>query len=223
MIFFFIFFALLAGFHLYACYFHLDKLRMATKPALLLSLAVFYACAARPMNGFVLAALLCGLMGDVFLLWPEDDAKFILGAASFSLGHLLYSRALYERLALSAWKLSAWAIAVVTALYAVAVALASLHVMPSIQKPFLRRSMPVYFALVALVGVGAWQTLLTASRAGADTFGASLIVAGAMLFFVSDTILAIRVFRKKGKNMNFWVMLTYIAAQFCLCLGFMKL
>jgi len=222
MIFFFIFFALLAGFHLYACYFHLEKLRMATKSLLLLSLAIFYACAARPVNGFVLAALLCGLMGDIFLLWHEDYVKFVLGAAMFSIGHVLYAYALFARLSFSAWVPGAWAILFVAVFYVAAVAFASIQIMPSVKKKFLRRSMPGYFGLIALVNIGAWLTLVFASQTGGDTFGAALIVTGSMLFFASDIILFIRMFRKKGKNMNFWVMLTYIAAQFCLCLGFIR-
>ncbi|HWQ57378.1 MAG TPA: lysoplasmalogenase family protein [Clostridia bacterium] len=220
---FFIFFALLAVAHLYACYFHLEKLRMATKPLLLLSLAAFYACAARPLSGFVLAALLCGLMGDVFLLWPDDYARFVSGAAVFSLGHVLYSFILFRNLIASGAAIPPWGVLIVAVPFAVAVALASLYVMPSIKKPFLRACMPGYFALVALVGTGAWLTLITASRTGADVFGAALLAMGGLLFFASDTILSIRLFRVKGGSMNFWVMLTYIAAQLCLCLGFICL
>ena len=61
---FIIYFTLLSIAHLFFCYFGMHTPRKLTKPLLLLSLAACYACAAKPVDGAVLAALICGLAGD---------------------------------------------------------------------------------------------------------------------------------------------------------------
>ena len=58
---FIIYFTLLSIVHLFFCYFGMHTPRKLTKPLLLTSLAVYYACAAKPVDGAVLAALICGL------------------------------------------------------------------------------------------------------------------------------------------------------------------
>ena len=54
---FIIYFTLLSIAHLFFCYFGMHTPRKLTKPLLLLSLAACYACAAKPVDGAVLAAL----------------------------------------------------------------------------------------------------------------------------------------------------------------------
>lgn len=222
MVFFYILFALIALTHLYACFFRLDKLRLATKPLLLASLALFYGFSAKPVNGFVLAALLCGLAGDIFLMLPRTYKSFVAGASVFSLGHALYSVALYSFIVKSGAAFSPWAVAAVALPYAAAAVIACAYIMPHVDKPFLRASMPGYFALIGLVGVGAWLALIGAAESGGGISGAPLLVAGGILFFVSDAILAKGVFVGEREQTNFYVMLTYIAAQFCLAQGFLR-
>jgi len=88
---FIIYFTLLSIVHLFFCYFGMHTPRKLTKPLLLTSLAACYACAAKPVDGAVLAALICGLAGDILLIWEKNDKFFIPGALSFTLGHGLYA------------------------------------------------------------------------------------------------------------------------------------
>lgn len=215
-------FAVLAVVHLYGCYFHREKLRRATKPLLLLSLALFYAFAARPFDPFVLAALVCGFLGDIFLLRTDDLRFFLTGACIFSLGHVCYALVLFTHASLGALGSSAWLVALIAAIYIIVVACAGARVVPYIKKTFLKRMMPAYLALVGVVNVGAWLAFICAVNSGGNAFGASLIVLGSILFLASDTVLSCGVFRREGPRTNFYVMLTYIAAQFCLCMGFMR-
>ena len=94
---FIIYFTLLSIAHLFFCYFGMHTPRKLTKPLLLLSLAACYACAAKPVDGAVLAALICGLAGDILLIWEKNDKSFIPGALSLRLGmgcmRLAYSAA----------------------------------------------------------------------------------------------------------------------------------
>lgn len=223
MLCFYLFFALLSLAHLYACYFHIEKSRMATKPLLLLSLALFYVFGAHNFSWFILLALLCGMAGDIFLLVPGQGKCFTAGASVFGIGHVLYSVVLYSMLGAAGAALRIWFILLVALVYAAAVAAASAWMIPHIDKTFMKLSMPVYFGLVALVNVGAWLNFAASAKADApDLLGVSLLVVGGVLFFVSDTILARGIFIREKEHMNFSVMLTYIAAQFCLCLGFIR-
>jgi uncharacterized membrane protein YhhN len=222
MAFFFVFFALLSVVHLYACYFHLDRLRMATKPLLLLSLAIFYAFAAESFSWLVFLALLCGMAGDIFLLWPRTHRHFVAGACVFSLGHVLYASAICLHFKRVLASFEPWVVVLAALPYAVAVTLACWRIMPKIGRPMLKTGMPFYFGLVALVNVFAWLALVN-EAGGGDAFGASLLVAGGILFFISDTILARSIFIEEKERANFRVMLTYITAQLCLCLGFIRL
>ena len=94
---FIIYFTLLSIAHLFFCYFGMHTPRKLTKPLLLLSLAACYACAAKPVDGAVLAALICGLAGDILLIWEKNDKFFIPGALSFTLGHGLYALSIFRR------------------------------------------------------------------------------------------------------------------------------
>lgn len=220
MLLFYLGFALLALVHLYACYAPLNGLRMASKPFLLLSLAIFYAVAARPVNGFVLAALLCGFVGDILLLFSQDRRYFTAGAIVFGVGHMLYATALLRHPYVQGS--TAWLVLLLAALFGAAVALACGAVMPHVEQGFVRWSTPVYFGLVAFVNVAAWLVLAGAARRGASPSGAVLIVIGSLLFFASDAILAVNLFVRERPRANFYVMLPYITAQLCLCLGFIE-
>ena len=107
--------------------------------------------------------------------------------------------------------------------YAAAVALVARGLFPYIRERHLRALMPVYLGLVGVVNVGAWLTFLAALRADLQiqAFAGSLLVLGALLFLVSDTVLACSMFMRKSSRANFWVMLTYISAQALLTAGFM--
>lgn len=224
MVLFFICFALLGAVHLYACYFHVDKLRMATKPLLLFSLALYYAFAAEPMSWTVLLALLCGMAGDVFLLWPGREKCFTAGTGLFSLGHVLYALTICSFLRASGAAFSFRVFLLVGLPYTAAVAWVTARILPHIKKSFMKIGMPFYFGLVALVNIGAWLILINAAQTGAgDILGDALLVIGGILFFASDTILANGIFIGEKNRMNFLVMLTYISAQVCLCLGFLRL
>lgn len=221
MTFFYVFFAAIALVHLYACYFYMDKLRLVTKPLLLASLAVFYILAAYPINAFVLAALLCGLIGDVFLMLPFNDRNFMLGAGTFGIGHALYAAAVYTRLFASGAAFSPWLVLLIALPYLAAIVIAGARLMPHIENRFIRANIPVYFALIAAHSVGAWLLLIHTSNAGGSVSGAAQMVLGGALFFISDAILVRGLFVKENEKMNFYVMLTYIAAQFLLCRGFL--
>ena len=158
-------FAVLSLVHLYACYFKLNRLRAATKPGLLLLLAVFYAAYAPLWKPTVFLALLFGMAGDILLITNGRQARFVVGAVCFSIGHILYSYTLYYMTGAFAESPGLWLPLALALPYAAAVALVARGLFPYIRERHLRALMPVYLGLVGVVNVGAWLTFLAALRA----------------------------------------------------------
>ena len=82
--------AVLAIVHLISCWRGDDDLRKPTKVALMPVVALAYLAFARMPSLWVVAGLLFGCLGDLFLLWPLKKKFFVLGTSSFFLGHVCY-------------------------------------------------------------------------------------------------------------------------------------
>lgn len=149
---FIIYFTLLSIAHLFFCYFGMHTPRKLTKPLLLLSLAACYACAAKPVDGAVLAALICGLAGDILLIWEKNDKFFIPGALSFTLGHGLYALSIFRRTP-GATQSHLITAAVFMAAYIAVVAYMSFRLEKHVDDKKFRVLMPVYLSIVAAVNV----------------------------------------------------------------------
>uniref|UniRef100_A0AAU3HTB0 Lysoplasmalogenase n=1 Tax=Streptomyces sp. NBC_01393 TaxID=2903851 RepID=A0AAU3HTB0_9ACTN len=164
--------------------------------ALLMPLLAAYA-GARGAPRLLLAALLLGWCGDLALLSDADPA-FLVGMASFAAGHVCYL-VLFRRTARvrDARLVGAY----VTALAALVV--------------LLWPGLPAGLR----VPVAGYSLLLTAMAYGATRLGPPAALGGA-LFMLSDTLIATGVADwPQLPKAAFWIMLTYIAAQFLLVRG----
>ncbi|MFG2646131.1 lysoplasmalogenase [Streptomyces sp. NPDC048436] len=145
------------------------------------------------------AALLFGWGGDTLLLFDADPA-FLAGMGSFAAGHVCYL-ALFKRhgtpRARGAWLVAAYATALV-----VTVALLWPDLPVDMRGP-----------------VAGYSLLLTAMAFAATRLGL-VAAAGGALFLLSDTLIATGVAEwPQAPRPDFWIMLTYIAAQFLLVKG----
>jgi uncharacterized membrane protein YhhN len=164
--------------------------------ALLMPLLAAYA-GVRGAPRLLLAALLLGWCGDLALLSDADPA-FLVGMASFAAGHVCYL-VLFRRTARvrDARLVGAY----VTALVALVV--------------LLWPGLPAGLR----VPVAGYSLLLTAMAYGATRLGPPAALGGA-LFMLSDTLIATGVADwPQLPKAAFWIMLTYIAAQFLLVRG----
>ncbi|MEV0782185.1 lysoplasmalogenase [Streptomyces sp. NPDC050423] len=166
---------------------------LVAKP-LLMPLLAGYA-AARDAPRLLIAALLCGWVGDVLLL-ADADLAFLLGMGGFAAGHLCYLR-LFGRArgALLPAILYAAALAVFTAL--------------------------IWGGLPAGLRfpLAGYSLLLTAMAYRSGVLG-RYAAAGGALFLISDALIATGIAdRPQLPAPDFWVMLTYVAAQLLLTLG----
>ena len=149
-------------------------------------------------------ALLLSLAGDVFLMLPGD--RFAEGLAAFLAAHVAYLVAFTADAPLLGKPLPAAALAAVAA---AAVALLWRGVPTPLRLPVV-----VYVAaLVAMAGQAASRALAPGAP------GSSLAAAGALLFVVSDGVLATDRFRTRLPAAPVWVLSTYWAAQSLIALS----
>ena len=202
-------FAVDVALHLIACYRRMPKLRRVTKVFLMPLLAAMYALIAQKPHAFVIVALLCGALGDVFLLFSRRNLLMLLGMVAFALGHLFYIGAMLStepplRLIVLILLIpaAAWIFFVVKKL------------LPTAPKS-LRAPGLCYAVLLCTTALCALYLLLTSQNL---CYLVSFI--GGLSFMLSDTILTGQKYRKETRHGNFYVMLTYILAQLLLVGGF---
>ncbi|MEU0354907.1 lysoplasmalogenase [Streptomyces cyaneofuscatus] len=181
----------------------LDTVHLVAKPLLMPLLAAYAAVRGGPR--LLIAALLFGWGGDVFLL-ADNDLAFLLGMGSFAVGHVCYLTLFGRGRAGSARTRASLAAGI-----AYAVVLAVFLVLIWSDLPAELR-----------VPVAGYSLLLTAMAWRAGALGRYAAVGGA-LFLLSDALIATGVAEwPRLPAPDFWVMLTYIAAQLLLALGVLR-
>lgn len=165
----------------------------------------------RYVVGFFVA-ILFSLAGDVLLMLPGD--YFVGGLAAFLIAHIGYIVAftfkhpqfaeepLLQRKPRVIWAFFAYYVAMISALWG---ALGALRI-----------PVMVYAAvitLMAIIALNRWK------RVPERSF--SYVFAGALLFVISDSLIAIHKFMLPELPLaSFWIMLTYMAAQYLIAQGY---
>ncbi|MCB5181209.1 lysoplasmalogenase [Streptomyces antimicrobicus] len=163
------------------------------KPLLMPLLALHVRALGAPR--LLLAALLFGWGGDVALLF-DADAAFLVGMGSFALGHVCYL-VLFGRRPADLRLTAAYAVALVGTV------------------GLLWGDLPAELR----VPVAGYSLLLTAMAARSGTLGRTAGTGGA-LFLLSDSLIATGVAAwPQLPRPDFWIMLTYLAAQYLLARG----
>jgi uncharacterized membrane protein YhhN len=151
--------------------------------------------------------LLLSLAGDVFLMLPEDTRlplpPFLLGLASFLLGHVAYVVGM-------ASDLDSWAFVAIGLLV---VAAAGGLVAPRIVGGVRRTSPEMVGPVLAYMAVISTMVVFAFGR------GAAWGIVGALLFYASDAILAWNRFVTPSRTLQVAVMVTYHLAQLGLVLS----
>ena len=178
-------------------------------PIVLLAVFAYIKLSAMPRY-MVLTALLCSLAGDISLALPLAES-FIIGLSCFFAAHLAYAMCfalLHRRLVETLGdhiisRKAKWFISIVIASFA---GIMAVHILPTSNALFY--PVVAYISVISLMGVTAVWLAQT-----------KLIVTGAVLFVISDAILAQSVFKTPLPLSTFWVMTTYYSAQYCLTVG----
>lgn len=208
-----VFLAVLAIVHLISCWRGDDDLRKPTKVALMPVVALTYLAFSCTPSLWVVAGLLFGCLGDLFLLWPLQKHFFALGTASFFLGHVCYLVHIYTTYAVH---LRWFWIVLVCAAYAAGIVVVYKGSRRSIPRA-LRPLALAYMVMLCTLSISVFLPLVTAF-----TWGKLASFLGASFFLASDGVLCDMLFIKKAEptKQNFAVMGTYILAQVLLTMGF---
>lgn len=198
--------------HLAACGLGKSRLRYFTKLMLMPLIAALYCALVDRPAPAVLAAMFCGWAGDFFMIYKHRDTFLAAGMAAFGLGHILYVARIGVIAAAAQPRLfTSLAGTLVPGTVAIIIFVVLRRRIPK----QLRLPGLLYGLLLASLGSAAFIAL----RAGAP--GGAYLLAGGCLFLCSDGILSFETFRDGDSNAaDVAVMLTYIAAQTLLAIGF---
>ena len=188
-----------------------------TKPLILVSIIIYSILTKnqRNVNGasVFMAGLFFALLGDIFLMIQEMDL-FIPGLASFLVMQVLYAYAFY--LDNPQKMISEFACARLAPFFLFAI------ILYLILTPYLSGSvMKIAVAIYALsIATMAWMSFLRKNKVSNQSF--FLVFTGAILFMISDSIIAIDKFISPVPFNTIWVMGTYCLAQYLITIGFLK-
>ncbi|HSF46671.1 MAG TPA: lysoplasmalogenase [Chitinophagaceae bacterium] len=188
--------------------------RLFTKPLLMPLLIWGYTAQQNhdaSLARLIIAALLFSWMGDIFLMFDHvDSIYFILGLCSFLTTHILY---IMYFLRIRSHNGSYLKKRPLMLLVIVAYTIELLYILwPSLD--MMKIPVSVYAIVIsAMLATAAWQY----GKIKSGT--AILFTAGAFLFVLSDSALAVNKFHKSIPGSSIFVMLTYVAAQTLIVLG----
>jgi uncharacterized membrane protein YhhN len=187
----FILFSVLYGITLYL---KLSLAGLIIKPVPLLVLIIL----TRPVSGYnrsILSGFVLSLFGDIFL--THYLYLFIPGLVAFLLAHIFYIRAFFLKSGNPGIKES-----LVFFAYGV--------IIFSFLKPHLGEMMVPVLIYIFVIVTMVWRAFIQRKVTAVSVYA----FYGALLFCISDTLLAINLFYSRFSGAEFFVMLTYWSAQF---------
>jgi uncharacterized membrane protein YhhN len=199
--------------HLAGIQLHIESLQYFTKPLLIPVLTGFFLSQTNaiesPFKKWVVLALFFSWGGDVLLLFvSKNELFFLLGLASFLLAHIFYILFFHHVRIRENVKSNPWLLVIVVVYYAALISWLS---------PFLgEMKLPVriYGIVISIMFMLAMHVLsIKTNMAG------SWMMWGALLFVISDSVLAINKFYQPFGAANVIIMLTYGLAQLFIVKG----
>lgn len=202
--------------HLLLLLFEWNEYAVFTKPLLLLLLFLMvYSAKAFQTKTLLLVALSFSWLGDVLLIFTEYDPNFfILGLISFLISHVLYILLFNKQVASKPMNKGLMALGVFFVAGYLTIFLTT--ILPYLGA--LKIQVIVYGLVISLMLIAAIRgALVWQQNANA------LLLFGATAFVASDSILAFNKFYEPFAFAGFLIMATYLAAQYCISIGILKL
>ncbi|RUT71490.1 lysoplasmalogenase [Flavobacterium cupreum] len=169
-----------------------------------------------PTKNIILSALLFSWIGDVILLFADiDEIYFILGLVAFLISHVIYSALFNKQTKIRSKKNKAAFLigSLVIACYLIGMLSFLLPALGDLKIPVI-----VYSTVISLMLLFAFNGFLTWKRPGNQ-----YVFMGAIVFIASDSILAVNKFHTPIEKSSFYIMLTYLVAQYLIVTGILKL
>lgn len=180
-----------------------------TKPLIMISMIFFYFLQTRNQRSFqdklMIVAFFFSLIGDSFLML-SDATYFIFGLGSFLITHLIYififSRNRLKMNLLVRFLFLAFSICMLFVLKG--------NVNDSLLIPVI-----IYMITITVMAI-------TAAERNTNLESYRMVLIGAGLFVLSDSLIAINEFVNPIPLSTFLIMGTYVSAQYLICIGFLK-
>ncbi len=208
-------FAAFSAVHLYASWRCDRLLRAVTKVFLLPALLGWYLTTVQAPMEIVAAAVAASWLGDVLLIF--GPVGFAVGGMSFFASHLCFAAAYCMHVDFALVPL--WLMLLAPAAYITAVALVFRGLVGHVKPRILYAGMMGYLVVNGTMNCFALFQLVTL-----PCLATAIMYAGALSFFVSDSILFyVRFRRGRPFKTHFGVMLSYLLAEFLIVAGFILL
>lgn len=188
--------------------------RYVTKPSLLVALILYFYFNSAELNPktkiLTLIALIFSLAGDVLLMFDDQlPVFFIAGLVAFLLAHVFYIVIFWsERNS----KINPFGFIVILAMYTIGLFYLLITNLGDLLIPV------VFYVIVILMM--AVTAFLRQKKVSKISF--IFVFLGAILFVISDSILAVNKFYLPIRFSNISIMLTYALAQYFIVLGLLK-
>lgn len=187
-------------------------LLFVSKPLLMPLLAGYFLSAKEnpaKLSRWIFAALFFSWAGDVLLMFQEKDPLFfMLGLSAFLLAHIFYIIAFQTISNNERTRFRPLLLAIVTVYYASLIYI----LYPTLAD--MRVPVMVYGVVISTMFMLAMHALFIKNAAAGK-----LMMAGALFFVVSDSVLAMNKFYQPFKGAGIIIMLTYGLAQFLIVKG----
>lgn len=200
---------------------NLPSLQMFCKPSLMITLGLYYWASQKkrqePIALSVVMAIAFSCVGDVFLMLQESNSNYFM----FGLGAFLFAQIFYifsyqqHRSSETGNELQG----LQRIRFAIPIVLAGTGLVTILFNRLDDLTIPV----IMYAGVLTYMVLVALFRFGRTNAGSfAMVFGGAILFMMSDSLIAINKFLEPLSYAGFWVMITYISAQYLIVDGLIK-
>lgn len=207
------FFAIVVVCYLLGMALRQDMIQFIFKPLLVGSLLIYFLTATKKatssLKKWTIAALACSIAGDTLLMFANaNELFFILGLCAFLLAHIFYIYTFHQIRSLHHID-GKWYVAIIVAIYYFLIINFLLPHLGGLKYPVIVYGLVISFMLLVAMHLYDLKDNLTARY----------LLTGAILFVVSDSVLAINKFYRPYPWGGWAIMITYILAQWLLVKG----
>ncbi|MBL0737373.1 lysoplasmalogenase [Flavobacterium sp. GN10] len=169
-----------------------------------------------PTQNILLAALALSWLGDVILLFTDlGEIYFILGLVFFLTAHIVYCVLFNKQKRIRKKQNKPLFIfgSVLIAFYLIGMVSVLMPHLGELEIP-----VSIYASIISIMLLFAFNGFLVWEKPGNQ-----LVFLGAIFFIISDSILAVNKFYAPIPKSSFFIMLTYLLAQYLIVVGTLKL
>ena len=169
-----------------------------------------------PTQNILLAALVLSWLGDVILLFTDlGEIYFILGLVCFLTAHIVYCVLFNKQKRIRKRQNKPLFIfgSVLIAFYLIGMVSVLMPHLGDLEIP-----VSIYASVISIMLLFAFNGFLVWEKPGNQ-----LVFLGAIFFIISDSILAVNKFYAPIPRSSFFIMLTYLLAQYLIVVGVLKL